>query len=253
MRRQELPSLHVDVSRVYEPADDTFLMLDALAAEVHTMPRGIALEIGSGSGCLSIGLALASKLGDDSASASLHLAVDLSPDANAATAANAATNGVTLHVVQMDLAAALRSGLIDVLIFNPPYVPTSTEEALEGQQQRDISAAWAGGPRGRAHKSAAGVAAPALHRARPLCFSQARRPLRAAWSFIRRRRQQGAEAVRAVQARFWGCGGRGLDRRPPVERVSLYCGVVSGLRPPVLLRLQAGAAVAPPESGGELR
>ena len=149
MRRQELPSLHVDVSRVYEPADDTFLMLDALAAEVHTMPRGIALEIGSGSGCLSIGLALASKLGDDSASASLHLAVDLSPDANAATAANAAANGVTLHVVQMDLAAALRSGLIDVLIFNPPYVPTSTEEALEGQQQRDISAAWAGGPRGR--------------------------------------------------------------------------------------------------------
>ena len=28
---------------------------------------------------------------------------------------------------------------------------------------------------------------------------------------------------------FGDCGGRGLDRRPPVERVSLYCGVVSGL------------------------
>jgi methylase of polypeptide subunit release factors len=49
----------------------------------------------------------------------------------------------------MDLLSAIRPGTIDVLVFNPPYVPTSAEEALEGQGAADLCAAWAGGPRGR--------------------------------------------------------------------------------------------------------
>ena len=34
---------------------------------------------------------------------------------------------------------------VDILLFNPPYVPTDTAEADSAQQDADISGAWAGG------------------------------------------------------------------------------------------------------------
>ncbi len=49
---------------------------------------------------------------------------------------------------------AIRPGSVDVLLFNPPYVPTSTEEMLEAQATAlnaadELPAAWAGGLGGR--------------------------------------------------------------------------------------------------------
>uniref|UniRef100_A0A7S0BU36 Methyltransferase small domain-containing protein n=1 Tax=Rhodosorus marinus TaxID=101924 RepID=A0A7S0BU36_9RHOD len=38
---------------------------------------------------------------------------------------------------------------VDLLVFNPPYVPTDAEEYMQSLKCRDISAAWAGGGRGR--------------------------------------------------------------------------------------------------------
>ena len=49
----------------------------------------------------------------------------------------------------MDLLTALRPASVDVLVFNPPYVPTSEEELAQAVASHDISAAWAGGTRGR--------------------------------------------------------------------------------------------------------
>ena len=37
---------------------------------------------------------------------------------------------------------------IDIIIFNPPYVPTVTDEAREAQHNRDIQGSWAGGSDG---------------------------------------------------------------------------------------------------------
>lgn len=37
---------------------------------------------------------------------------------------------------------------VDVLIFNPPYVPTSVDEADDAQGARGIAGAWAGGQDG---------------------------------------------------------------------------------------------------------
>ena len=48
----------------------------------------------------------------------------------------------------MDLAScfeARMAGSVDVLIFNPPYVVTDTEELKRAVRERDIAAAWAGG------------------------------------------------------------------------------------------------------------
>ena len=37
---------------------------------------------------------------------------------------------------------------IDLLVFNPPYVPTASDEADEGQTSRGIYGSWAGGALG---------------------------------------------------------------------------------------------------------
>jgi len=37
---------------------------------------------------------------------------------------------------------------VDVLLFNPPYVPTTDEEAYGGQIAGDIGGSWAGGSEG---------------------------------------------------------------------------------------------------------
>ncbi|KPA84785.1 putative eRF1 methyltransferase catalytic subunit [Leptomonas pyrrhocoris] len=43
-----------------------------------------------------------------------------------------------------------KDAVFDVILFNPPYVPTSLEELEEAIAQKDvITAAWCGGPRGR--------------------------------------------------------------------------------------------------------
>lgn len=136
-----------DFERVYEPSDDTFLLVDALSAESAALRSGsprLCVEVGCGSGCVVTHLC---KLLP--AHSALVLAGDVNHDALLATSATARQNGVAVQAVRMDLLCAMRPGLVDVLVFNPPYVPTSEEELEHALKHADISAAWAGGPRGR--------------------------------------------------------------------------------------------------------
>jgi len=55
---------------------------------------------------------------------------------------------VALDVVQASLASPLSKrckGQIDILIFNPPYVPTDEAERNDYQLIGNIGSAWAGG------------------------------------------------------------------------------------------------------------
>jgi release factor glutamine methyltransferase len=147
----DMPSLdHAsmkDFDHVYEPSDDTYLLIDGIQADINENPtlrsnsRNL-LEIGCGSGVPIV--FLASLL-----PASLAMATDINPNALRFTQQTASENGVKqLEPIQCDLASALLprcDSLIDIILFNPPYVPTPDEEVAGN----GIEASWAGGQKGR--------------------------------------------------------------------------------------------------------
>ena len=116
---------------IYKPAEDTFLLLDALN---NVCIRGRALDMGTGSGVIAIYLA---KKGFDPV-----LGIDINPASGIALKINSIKNKVdNIIFVNCDLFSSIR-GRFDLIAFNPPYLP---EEAFNF-----TNAAWAGGlPSGR--------------------------------------------------------------------------------------------------------
>lgn len=54
------------------------------------------------------------------------------------------------ELVLCDLFTAFKPGTqFDLIVFNPPYVPTDSDELYRALTTRDISASWAGGADGR--------------------------------------------------------------------------------------------------------
>lgn len=136
-------------SHVYEPSDDSFALVDALQeqfAAIVSQSTTLCVEIGSGSGYVSCSLACLLQHHKCSAAC---IATDISAYAvKASTATLAAHTVTTVDVVQADLVSPLFKRLqqaVDILVFNPPYVPTPDEEVTKG----GIAATWAGGNRGR--------------------------------------------------------------------------------------------------------
>uniref|UniRef100_A0A2K5E5C9 Methyltransferase HEMK2 n=1 Tax=Aotus nancymaae TaxID=37293 RepID=A0A2K5E5C9_AOTNA len=121
-------------SDVYEPAEDTFLLLDVLeAAAAELAGVEICLEVGAGSGVVSA--FLASVIGPQA----LYMCTDINPEAAACTLETARCNGVHIQPVITDLVKGLLPRLkekVDLLVFNPPYVVTPPEEC------HGIEAAW---------------------------------------------------------------------------------------------------------------
>lgn len=139
-----------DFKYVYEPAEDSFLLLDALEADLPYLAASkpaVCVEIGSGSGVIIT--ALSKALSD-----SVCFATDINPRACATTKATAEHNRGTLNVINMDLVSAFVPRSIDVLVFNPPYVITPDDElAIDAGDQmlvnEKIIKTWAGGNLGR--------------------------------------------------------------------------------------------------------
>jgi release factor glutamine methyltransferase len=165
-RAAPFPSLdHLHYSEfagLYEPAEDTFLLCDALAdafgdgagalaAGSAAAAPALAVEVGPGSGAVSahLGALLAARGRARPAT----LCVDVSPRACAATLRTAAANGAggTVEAVLGDLlgcALPRLAGRVDVLLFNPPYVPTPDAEVLGPARAAALAAAVACGGHG---------------------------------------------------------------------------------------------------------
>ncbi|RXG57900.1 HemK methyltransferase family member 2 [Armadillidium vulgare] len=135
----------VDLDLIYAPSEDTFLLIDALEKdlkEIVKLEPCICLEIGVGSGVVIT--ALGSALGPSS----LYFGTDVNEFACKKAEETAHLNGVTLKTFCcnfVDNVPDSVKGSVDVLIFNPPYVVTESDEILSSP----LASAWAGGEKGR--------------------------------------------------------------------------------------------------------
>ena len=136
---------------VYEPCDDSFALVDALLADrqyLASLRPSLCLEVGCGSGYVITSLALI--LASNCDTKVQYLATDINEVAVNTTRATLQAHKVDADVVVGDLVSGLGkrqlNGCVDVLVFNPPYVPTPDDEVgVDG-----IASSWAGGYKGRA-------------------------------------------------------------------------------------------------------
>lgn len=132
---------HVNFDQVYEPAEDSYLLLDTLSSASETAflterfnatePPPLVVEVGIGSGVVLAFVTAQSKTIFGRRDV-LTLGTDLNNFACCAskiTIENAAKeaarkSGTLSDTMIADLTAPIRANSVDVLIFNPPYVPT---------------------------------------------------------------------------------------------------------------------------------
>lgn len=99
---------------VYEPSEDSFLLAEAALSEIKDSER--ILEVGCGSGIVSALIKTNTK--------AKIVGVDINPYAAACTKENG------IDVIRGDLLNAIK-GKFDMIIFNPPYLPTTKEESTK--------------------------------------------------------------------------------------------------------------------------
>lgn len=130
-----------DFDHVYEPAEDSFLLIDALEKDLEYLRAKnptFCLEVGSGSGVIITAFGMAFPQ-------TFCMSTDINFKACIMSKETAAYNKVSLDVCNMDLAGSFEDKCFDIIVFNPPYVVTESDEC----GGRDITASWAGGAKGR--------------------------------------------------------------------------------------------------------
>jgi len=115
-----------DPGQVYQPEADTYLLLEAALAEVSDGDQ--VLETGTGLGLIAAELSRVARV----------IATDINPHAVIA----ARRRGV--DTIRTDLLAGI-CGSFDLIVFNPPYLPTSPEERIDDWLEYALD----GGPCGR--------------------------------------------------------------------------------------------------------
>lgn len=140
-----------DLQHVYEPAEDSFLLLDALEGDldnIYAKDPTVCLEIGSGSGVIITAVARTLQK-------AACFATDINPYACSLTTRTAIKNSASVHMINMDLVNGFLKRQVDLLVFNPPYVVTDDEEIDADNIPKDnpfnpsITKSWAGGTDGR--------------------------------------------------------------------------------------------------------
>ncbi len=114
--------------QVYEPSEDSFLLAEAALSEINDSEW--ILDVGCGSGIISTVIKANTR--------AVVIGIDINPHAAKCTK----ENGV--EVIRGDLLNCIK-GRFDVILFNPPYLPTGKRERTKDW----INAALDGGPDGR--------------------------------------------------------------------------------------------------------
>ena len=120
-------SMETETDLVYEPAEDTFLLLRAALEEVR--PADSVLEMGCGRGLISREL---------TSKARRVLATDINPHALRMA------RKMGIETVRADLFWGIKARF-DLILFNPPYLPTGPQDRREGW----LNLAFDGGVSGR--------------------------------------------------------------------------------------------------------
>jgi release factor glutamine methyltransferase len=144
--RKEFFSLEFEVTRdVLIPRPDTECVVDECLRIAKRMDAPAILDVGTGSGCLPVALAKQHKT-------ALLTAVDVSHEALVVAERNAAKHSVSDRILFLlgDLFAPLPEMMkFDIIISNPPYIPTAEIATLEaGVRDFEPRLALDGGPTG---------------------------------------------------------------------------------------------------------
>lgn len=167
---------HVSFDTIYEPSEDSYLFLDTLSSaseskwlsekfqkgKATSNPVPLVVEAGTGSGVVLAFVAAQSQeifgrrdiltLGTDvnrhaclATQATVSTALKAQRESKDTTAVenSSISNLQTIHISSLtgDLCSALRPGSVDVLLFNPPYVPTEELPNLPTAAQNDPATA----------------------------------------------------------------------------------------------------------------
>lgn len=168
---------HVSFETIYEPSEDSYLFLDTLSSASESKwlserfkkgtgasdPVPLIVEAGTGSGVVLAFVAAQSQeifgrrdiltLGTDvnrnaciatQETVSTSLETQRERQGTTTTTEKAVISNLqTVHISSLtgDLCSALRPGSVDVLLFNPPYVPTEELPDLPTATQNDPAAA----------------------------------------------------------------------------------------------------------------
>lgn len=136
--------LAVDNS-VLVPRPETELLAEAAWSMAAAMDQAVVLDIGTGSGCLAISIAM------NAEGATVH-ALDICPKALKVARSNARRHGVSSRITfhEADMRRPLpMGGLFDLIVSNPPYIPSRDIETLEVEvREHDPRLALDGGKDG---------------------------------------------------------------------------------------------------------
>ena len=127
-------------SDVYAPQQDSQLLIDTLA-RMPELARGRAADLCTGSGVLAIAVA--------QAGAAEVVAFDISRSAVQAARANARAAATPVEVRYSSFEGARISGGYDLIVSNPPYVPTPHDDDEPIPAAAGPAAAWNAGADGR--------------------------------------------------------------------------------------------------------
>ncbi len=127
--------------RVLIPRPETELLAERAIAVMRRDKSASALDLCCGSGCIGVSLKLNCPQID------VHV-TDLSPDALAVTRRNADKLGAQVALHQGDLFGAVDGMKFDVIVSNPPYIPTEECRQLQTEVMQEPSLALDGGADG---------------------------------------------------------------------------------------------------------